>query len=149
MSIDNQPFCGKESQLNWLVCELQKSLAMRSIFVVGTKSVVSEYMSYGYSIGFSRSELEVALKAFPNLQKIAINLTEDDVAQGKPPPDFQKGELVEVIVNAKNTTYRKGVILDLTWHHKKRKWIFLIEENGKKISKRYEKEDLHFLSHKA
>lgn len=49
---------------------------------------------------------------------------------------------MEVIVNAKNITPHTGSVIDFSWHHKDRKWFFTIEENGKKVGKRYAKEDL-------
>ncbi len=49
---------------------------------------------------------------------------------------------MEVVVNAKNITPHVGSIIDFAWHHKDKKWFFTIEENGKKVGKRYAKEDL-------
>ncbi len=71
-----------------------------------------------------------------------MGLTDDEVSQGKPPPEFDKGDQVEVIVNAKNITSHVGSVIDFIWHHEDKKWFFTIEENGKKVGKRYTKEDL-------
>lgn len=76
-----------------------------------------------------------------------MGLTGDEVSQGKSPPEFGKGDKVEVVVNAKNITPHIGSIIEFAWHHKDMKWFFTIEENGKKVGKRYAKEDLRpFLS---
>lgn len=53
------------------------------------------------------------------------------------------GARVEVIVNAKNTTYHTGVIRQMIWHSKHGQWwYFWREENGRKVSKRYMASDL-------
>jgi len=49
---------------------------------------------------------------------------------------------VEVVVNLKNITPHTGTVIDFAWYHKDRKWLFTIEKNGKKVGKRYAKEDL-------
>ena len=99
-------------------------------------------MSFGFSMGLSRQELEASLCPMPELQAIAASLSDEEVSQGKPPPAFIEGQCVEVIVNARNTTYRKGRVRGVNWHHKEGQWIFVLEENGKKVSKRYEAKDL-------
>jgi hypothetical protein len=60
----------------------------------------------------------------------------------RPPSKFRAGDAVEVIASDKNRTYHKGRARQMTWHFKDRKWNFFIEENGKKISKRYLATDL-------
>jgi hypothetical protein len=74
----------------------------------------------------------------PELQAIAAELSNEDISQGKPTPPFVEGQIVEVIVNARNTTYRKGRIRSLNWNHKEGQWIFFLEEDSKNVSKRYE-----------
>ena len=52
---------------------------------------------------------------------------------------------VEVIVNAKNITCHKGVIRQIIWHSKDQRWHFWLEEDGRKVSKRYAAADLRLL----
>ena len=142
MSSDDQPVCGRDSRLAWLVGQLQDFLSAPNANLVGTTSIVSWYLNYGlFSMALSRSELEAALRQYPSLQEIAMGLTDDEVSQGRPPPEFDKGDQVEVVVNAKNITPHTGTVIEFAWHHKDRQWLFTIEENGKKVGKRYTKED--------
>lgn len=58
-------------------------------------------------------------------------------------PNYPIGTKVEVIVNQNNRTYHKGTIDQTIWHFKDNRWnYYLKDENGKKIKKRYIKEDL-------
>lgn len=123
--------------------QLREFLAAPHAHLVGTPSIVSWYLNCGlFSMEFSRPELEAALRSHPSLQEMAMRLTEDEISQGKPPPELGRGDTVEVVVNAKNTTSHVGTIIDVAWHYKERKWFFIIEENGRKVGKRYTKEDL-------
>jgi hypothetical protein len=142
MNNEDAPITSHHSRAEWFVGELKNRLSSKSADFVGTKSIVAWYMSFGYSMGLQRETLEAALSSSPDLQAIASSLNEDDISQGKPPPEFKEGQLVEVIVNGRNSTYRKGTIRGLGWHHQERQWLFFIEENGKKVSKRYEARDL-------
>jgi hypothetical protein len=139
MSSSDQPITSHHTRLEWLVGELKQLLGRPGTYA---SPVVAWYIRYGLSIGLSRLELEAPLGAMPELKAIAIKLSDKDISEGKPIPAFVEGQLVEVIVNARNTTYRKGRIRGLNWHHKKGQWIFLLEENGKNVSKRYEAKDL-------
>jgi hypothetical protein len=60
----------------------------------------------------------------------------------RPPSKFRAGDAVEVVASDKNRTYHKGRVRQVTWHFKDREWNFFIEENGKKIGKRYLATDL-------
>ena len=59
-----------------------------------------------------------------------------------PPPAFSLGQMVDVIVNDRNRTPRTGSIRLIVWHYKLSKHLYLLEVNGKKVSKRYFEEDL-------
>jgi hypothetical protein len=67
------------------------------------------------------------------------------VSPDPPPAAFKRGQPVEVIANARNKTCRKGTVRAVIWHHKKGRWMYWLEENGKKVSKRYEA----YTSHRA
>ena len=56
--------------------------------------------------------------------------------------DFELGDKVEVILNHRNKTFHKGKIRQVIWHNKDNCWNYYLEENGKKIQKRYLSEDL-------
>jgi hypothetical protein len=60
----------------------------------------------------------------------------------KPSPEFNVGDAVEVVVNSANPTYHKGCVRQVIWHFRDRRWCYLLEENGKKVSKRYTGSDL-------
>jgi hypothetical protein len=140
--VSDQPTTSRHTSLAWLVDELKQQLGSPGYLVTGANPDVAWYMRYGFSIGLNRDDLEASLGAMPELQAIAANLSDEDISQGKPTPTFIEGQVVEVIVNARNTTYRKGRIRSLSWYHKEGQWIFLLEEDGKKVSKRYETKDL-------
>jgi hypothetical protein len=55
---------------------------------------------------------------------------------------FRLHQVVTVVVNERNRTPHSGTIRALIWHHKLRRWHYFLEEDGKKISKRYAAEDL-------
>lgn len=122
--------------------ELRAHLASPGASSVTSKEVVGWYMRYGYSLGVDRDILEGALEAMPEAREIAKGLSSSDIEAGKPPPEFGTGQLVEVVVNARNLTYHRGTIRELSWHHKEGKWMYLLTEAGKKIGKRYEARDL-------
>ncbi|HEX9063196.1 MAG TPA: hypothetical protein VF941_23735, partial [Clostridia bacterium] len=65
-----------------------------------------------------------------------------EISWGKKPPTFREGDEVEVIVNAKNTTYHRGLISQIIYHGNEKKWFYQIYENGKKVGKRYFEQDL-------
>ena len=146
MNLDEQPVCGRDSRVAWLVNQLNGFLSSPHADQVGTKSVVSWYFNYGLlSMGLNRRELEAGLRPYRSLHELAMGLTDDEISQGMPPPEFGKGDKVEVVVNAKNTVPHVGSVIEFAWHPKDRKWLFTMEENGKKIGKRYAKEDLRLL----
>jgi hypothetical protein len=57
-------------------------------------------------------------------------------------PEFNVGQRVSVILNEANRTPHAGLISRVVWHHKLKKWIYFLEENGKKVQKCYFAEDL-------
>jgi hypothetical protein len=56
--------------------------------------------------------------------------------------EFVVGQEVEVIVNARNLTYHRGTVRSVTWHFNEQKWMYLLEEAGRRVSKRYDARDL-------
>jgi hypothetical protein len=64
------------------------------------------------------------------------------VSLEKPPPEFNLGDAVEVVVNPVNLTYHKGCVRQIVWHFKHRMWFYWLEESEKKVSKRYAASDL-------
>ncbi len=63
----------------------------------------------------------------------------------KPPPAFSIGERVRVILGERNQTSRTGTIREIVWHYKDQRYIYFIEENGKKVAKRYFQDDFERL----
>ncbi|HET6882611.1 MAG TPA: hypothetical protein VFI31_20760 [Pirellulales bacterium] len=59
-----------------------------------------------------------------------------------PLPAFCLGQVVQVILNDRNKTPHTGTIREIIWHYKDQRFNYYLEENGKKISKRYFEEDL-------
>ena len=138
----NEPITSYHTSLKWLHNELLRQLTLKEMSPIQLREAIAWYFSYGYSLGFSRKNMEDLLLSNDQHRDIAPTLSELEIANGKPAQEFSIGESVEVIVNAKNSTYRSGSIIEITWHHKESKWHYLIEQNGKKISKRYEGKSL-------
>lgn len=61
-----------------------------------------------------------------------------------PGPAFELGQKVKVILNERNHTPHRGVIIRIIWHHKNNCHYYYIQENNKRISKRYSEEDLQY-----
>ncbi|HMS40888.1 MAG TPA: hypothetical protein PKE69_11720 [Pyrinomonadaceae bacterium] len=57
-------------------------------------------------------------------------------------PAFQIGQQVETILNDYSRKYHKGKIFEIVKHHKQNRFMYFIEENGKKLKKRYFKDNL-------
>ncbi len=55
----------------------------------------------------------------------------------EPPAAFSIGQRVRVILNDRNRTPHSGTIREIIWHFKDQRYNYYLEENGKKISKRY------------
>lgn len=86
------------------------------------------------------AELEEPLKSV--IRNAVRTADEQALASSKSIPEFPVGSSVEVVLNAKNLTPHKGEILDSIWHFKEQCWNYYIEEDGKRISKRYLAADL-------
>ena len=59
-----------------------------------------------------------------------------------PEPEFLVGQRVRVVQSKRNITAHTGTIRDIVWHFKDSKYNYYLEENGKKVSKRYSTDDL-------
>jgi hypothetical protein len=134
--------CGRHSRLNWLRGRLEQHFEQPGASVVQPLEIIGWYLRCGFDGGFSSDELLFALKERPDLLALAESASAQDISAGKPPPEFLLGQRVEVVVNARNVTFRRGRISDVRWHHKQALWHFFIEENGRHIGKRYEARDL-------
>jgi hypothetical protein len=64
------------------------------------------------------------------------------VTQNLPTPEFAVGDRVAVRVNERNRTPHIGEVRQVIWHHKDSRYNYYLNENGKKVSKRYFAEDL-------
>ncbi len=143
MPVDaGKPICGRDSLLLWLCAELTRQFEKPGINFVATNQILGWFLRYGYSLGFSRDELLSCLKYDKGLLDVAECLADADILAGKPPPDFVPGQPVEVVLNGRNTTYRRGLIGEVLWHFKEGVWHYHLVENGKRIAKRYEARDL-------
>lgn len=143
MPSEHHALSGYQSRLEWLVRELTRQLALPAADFPEA-SPVAWYMRQGFDLGFQRKDLEAALSGGPHLQRMATGLTDAEISQGKPVPEYPMGARVEVIVNAKNITWHQGVIRQIIWHSKDQQWYFWLEENGRKVSKRYAASDLRY-----
>ena len=144
----NEPISGYYLRLNWLKTELYKDVE-RCNNNEELLSCVAWYMSYGFAIGMKKDDLISNLNTDPRLLNTAQSLSEEDILRGRKPPAFRHGDIVEVIVNAKNLTHHKGVIYDMRWHGDRKEWYYFILEDGKKVSKRYFYDDLKLIDSKA
>ncbi|MCI0705624.1 MAG: hypothetical protein L0241_31580 [Planctomycetia bacterium] len=59
-----------------------------------------------------------------------------------PPPEFNVGDRVRVVLSDRHQTPHTGTIRDVIWHGKDGCWNYYIEEDGKKVSTRYLASDL-------
>jgi len=134
--------CGRDSRLLWLRTELTRQFQKPGIDFVTTQEILGWFLRYGDSLGFSRDELLSCLNHDEALLRAAEGLEPTEIAAGKPPPDFLPGQSVEVVLNGRNTTYRRGAIGEVLWHIKEGLWHYRLVENGKRIAKRYEARDL-------
>jgi hypothetical protein len=57
-------------------------------------------------------------------------------------PHFQVGETVEVILNERNRTPRRGRVQHVVRHHKQKRFFYYLESDGRPVKKRYFTADL-------
>jgi hypothetical protein len=139
---NDAPIAPGRTRLEWLTRQLKQKLEIAGLTDIETEPAVVWYMRFGFSLGVSRTELQAALSAMPTLHMIAANLSEEEVTQGKPSPEFAKGQVVEVMVDSQGATGHKGTVRGLCWHQKEDQWIFFIKENSRNVSKLYKAKDL-------
>ena len=60
----------------------------------------------------------------------------------RPPSGFSMGQRVRVILNGRNKTPCVGTIRDIIWHFQAECYNYYLEEDGRKVSRRYTEEDL-------
>ncbi|MEW8351153.1 MAG: hypothetical protein AB2689_04950 [Candidatus Thiodiazotropha taylori] len=139
---NDKPVNSYGTGLERLRSELDKQLASPNAHISGQRAIVGWYLRYGFSLGYYREDLEASLVSRTDLHVIASSLSDEEIRDGKPSPDFSNGDEVEVIINGRNSTYHSGTIDSVIWHHKSQVWHYRLVENGKNISKRYEARDL-------
>ncbi|SHJ97741.1 hypothetical protein SAMN02745163_02974 [Clostridium cavendishii DSM 21758] len=139
------PVCGKLARLELLKKDFVEQIE-NCISSEEVNLTVGWYLKYGLAIGIPKECLIESIHDNSDLYKTAKLLTDMDILQGRTPPLFREGDIVEVIVNVKNTTYHKGVIFKTTYHFVENEWMYYIIENNKKISKRYFKNDLALIN---
>ena len=137
-----EPVNSYQTGLESLYKELVRQLNDRNASNVEVREIIAWYLSYGFNLGYKRADLEASFLQQPELQQIATDLSENEISEGKPVPEYIIGDNVEVIVNGRNTTYHRGVIVSVNWHHKDKQWNYILEANGKKVSKRYGAQDI-------
>jgi hypothetical protein len=59
-----------------------------------------------------------------------------------PEPEFALGQRVRVVFNDRNRTPHEGTIHAAIWHHMQGRFHYVLQEGGRKVSKRYAAEDL-------
>ncbi|WP_410495515.1 hypothetical protein QTL86_16730 [Cellulosilyticum sp. ST5] len=136
--------CGTLERVKWYKEELLRCVKS-CITDEEVQFTVGWYLLEGISSGIQKEWLLEVLADYNRLYDIAISLSEKDIQVGRKPPLFREGDMVEVIVNAKNITYHKGIIHTVTYHSKDREWNYFICENNKKVSKRYYAADLKLI----
>jgi hypothetical protein len=141
---NQEAISGYSVRIDWLKDELYKSIS-NCINEKEIRETIAWYFTYGLSIGIEKNDLIDCIKSDDYIYKISMLLTDDEILNGKKMPTLRNGDEVEVILNAKNLTFHKGIICDMKWHFNDQKWFYYIFENGKKISKRYSREDLKLL----
>lgn len=114
---NKQAVSGYTFRLEWLVNPFHE-FAKRADEKDELRSVAGWYLKYGFNIGIKREDLLTAVSDSPDLMKLLQGITAKEIREGKPLPKFSMGTEVEVIVNAKNMTYHKGMVRGVIWHHK-------------------------------
>ncbi len=139
---DDRPIHGELSAAIRLVDELDQRSRERAIDPEELRRLVAWYLFRGSSRRIPRPVIERELTRFPMLQAIAVELDDIDLLDGRPLTEFVLGQHVEVILNGRNTTFHRGTIRSVVWHHKEQAWMYLLDENGRRLSRRYEARDL-------
>lgn len=57
-------------------------------------------------------------------------------------PSFQIGQQVETVLDDYSRKFHKGTVYKIEKHHHQNRYMYFIEENGKKLKKRYFKDNL-------
>ncbi len=70
------------------------------------------------------------------------DIDEQSISVAAHPPELDIGQIVRVILNARNLTPHEGPISERTWHHSDRRWIYIMSDGGRRVSKRYYIDDL-------
>jgi hypothetical protein len=130
------------TRLEWLTGQLKRKLESPGFVPGKSKSAVAWYMRFGFSMGVSRADLQAALSSVPELHAIAVRLSDEEVCEGIPPPEFARGQLVEVIAGPGSAPSHKGTVRGLCWHQQEGQWVFFIKEDRRNMSRLYETKDL-------
>lgn len=138
------PICGTLERVKWHKKELLNYIE-RCISTEDIKVAVGWYLLYGTTNGLKKEWLIESIIDNKELYEVAESLTSEEICSGRKPPLFRQDNLVEVIVNARNSTYHKGIIHTIIYHYQDKDWNYYISENGKKVSKRYYSRDLRLI----
>lgn len=141
---NESPVCGTVERLKWLKKEFLDQVE-NCISVEEIKLTVGWYLSYGTYLGIEKKWLMESILDYKEFYELAKSLTEADILNGRKPPLLREGDFVEVIVNARNITYHRGIIYKIIYHFNEKEWNYYISENCKKISKRYYYRDLRLI----
>lgn len=110
-----------------------------------------------FSIGYGdvKAELGINYRCYEKQAESLIDafilrlfLTENNEPikyEAEETPVFQIGQQVETILDEYSHKYHKGKIYEIVKHHKQNRFMYFIEENGKKLKKRYFKDNLKFV----
>ena len=103
-------------------------------------------VKYHESVGYMcpAKQAESLLDAFV----LRLFLTEhNDVLTPEPElfPSFRIGQEVETILDAYSRKYHRGTVCEIVKHEKQNRFMYFIEEKGKKLKKRYFKNNLKII----
>lgn len=116
-----------------------------------------ERRTKGFSIGYGdvKTELGINYRCYEKQAESLVDafvlrlfLTENNEpikVEAEETPAFQIGQQVESILNDYSRKYHKGKICEIVKHHKQDRFMYFIEAKGKKLKKRYFKDNLRAL----
>lgn len=118
---------------------LSKFIACNSKYILTIEGRISSYWGEYYQ--------NIPKKDYCGykLQRLYKEVRKEVDSMIKQPNLYNKGDQVSVVLNKRNSTRYRGIIRDVIWHFKDECWLYFIEVNGKKISKRYYEDDLQLI----
>lgn len=109
-----------------------------------------DIFSIGYgdvktNLGFGYNCVEKQTESLIDAFVLRLFLTENNESlriESEEKPLFQIGQEVETILDEYSRHYRKGKICEIVKHREQNRFMYLIEVGGKKLKKRYFKDNL-------